>query len=96
MMTKPMVYIVGEGVQEVDAYISTPQYPLGTDLIWYEVTQTLSDLDTMRRRIDYLGKNMRKAFDNQVQANTELLNAVNIRDRKIEELTAELAALKKE
>ena len=93
-MTKPLVHIVGEGIEEVDIYISRPQYPLGTDLIWYESNSLMADLDSMRNRFDSLTKQMRTAFSNQVKLNTDLLDLVNIRDRKIEELSAELAALK--
>lgn len=63
------------------------QYPIGDDLIWYEMQLITRDFDSLKWRIEKLGRQMQQTYENHRKVNDDLLS-------RIAKLTAELAALK--
>lgn len=69
--------------------ITAEQFPVGDDLIWYEMQLITRDFDSLKWRVEKLGRQMQQTYENHRQVNDDLMKRVNA-------LTAELAALKKE
>lgn len=69
--------------------ITEEQFPVGDDLVWYEMQLIILDFDSLKWRVEKLGRQMQATLDNNVKMNIDLMNRVSA-------LTAELAALKKE
>lgn len=69
--------------------ITEEQFPVGDDLVWYEMQLIIRDFDSLKWRVEKLGRQMQATLDNNVKMNIDLMNRVSA-------LTAELAALKKE
>jgi len=64
-------------------------FPIGDDLIWYEMQMVVRDFDSLKWRVEKLGRQMQQNYQNHNIINDDLL-------RRVSALTAELAALKKE
>ena len=64
-------------------------FPIGDDLIWYEMQLIVRDFDSLKWRVEKLGRQMQMNYQNHIVVNDDLMNRVSA-------LTAELAALKKE
>lgn len=64
-----------------------PEFPVGDDLVWYEMQNIMLDFQTLQYRVEKLGRHMKHTLGNNVQMNKDLLDRVRT-------LSAELAALK--
>ena len=69
--------------------ITAEQYPVGDDLVWYEMQLIVRDFDSLKWRVEKLGRQMQQTYENHRQLNDDLM-------KRVAALTAELAALKKE
>lgn len=69
--------------------ITAEQYPVGDDLVWYEMQLIVRDFDSLKWRVEKLGRQLQQTYENHRQLNDDLM-------KRVAALTAELAALKKE
>lgn len=69
--------------------MTAEQYPIGDDLVWYEMQLIVRDFDSLKWRIEKLGRQMQQTYENHRRLNDDLL-------KRVSALTAEIAALKKE
>ena len=78
---------VEPGIQREVRDWTEAEFPIGDDLVWYEMDIITRDFDRLKQRVEKLGRHMRHTLDNNVKMNRDLLNRVSA-------LTAEIAALK--
>ena len=69
--------------------VTAEQYPVGDDLVWYEMQLIVRDFDSLKWRVEKLGRQLQQTYENHRQLNDDLM-------KRVTALTAELAALKKE
>lgn len=67
--------------------ITEEQFPVGDDLVWYEMNLIVRDFDSLKWRVEKLGRQMQMTLDNNRHMNKDLLD-------RVQTLTAELAALR--
>ena len=67
--------------------MTAEQFPVGDDLVWYEMQLITRDFDSLKWRVEKLGRQMQQTYENHRQVNDDLL-------KRVATLTAEIAALK--
>lgn len=63
------------------------QYPIGDDLIWYELQLINRDFDSLKWRVEKLGRQLSQTLENHCKVSDDLM-------KRVATLTAEIAALK--
>ena len=74
--------------------VTEEQFPIGDDLVWYEMQLIVRDFDSLKWRVEKLGRQMQMTLDNNVKMSNDLMRRLSERNAVINQLTDELSALK--